>query len=334
MTAIGFTRYLAGILVGAVALAGPAMADQIVFKLGHVDTQASHSGVGVDAFAAEVAKLSNGTMKVEVFHSAKLGNIPEEIANTFRGAQDMHLIYPEFLASFVPEAKVISLPYVFNNLEHLQKFYKSDLWKPAIDRIEKEGAILLDTDWTWSIHDPRGFVATRPIFTPDEFKGFKMRIWEAKAAIETWRGFGTNPVVVPRGEMYLAFKQKIIEGGPETAGVWVDQKNAEHAKYWVRTEEYYQIINIMVNTKRFKSLTADQQKILFQAMTNAGEAFRQYSMRNFELKKRIAREKYGGNIIEPTLGPWREAAKTTIARLEADGFIPKGVIDKIRALDK
>ena len=55
--------------------------------------------------------------------------------------------------------------------------------------------------------------------------------------------------------MYLAFKQKIIEGGPETAGVWVDQKNAEHAKYWMRTEEYYQIINIMVNTKVWEGLS-------------------------------------------------------------------------------
>ena len=78
------------------------------------------------------------------------------------------------------EAKVISLPYVFNSLEHLQKFYKSDLWKPAVDAIEKNGAVLLDTEWAWTIHDPRGFCATRAVFTPAELSGLKMRIWEAQ----------------------------------------------------------------------------------------------------------------------------------------------------------
>jgi TRAP-type C4-dicarboxylate transport system substrate-binding protein len=325
--------FLAITVAGSV-IAGIAQAQVRTLKLGHVDRQESHSGVGVDAFAAEVTKRSDGTMKIEVFHAGKLGNIPTEIANTFSGAQDMHLIYPEFLASFAPEAKVISLPYVFNSLSHLQKFYRSDLWAPAVAAIEKNGAVLLDKDWTWTIHDPRGFNATRPIFTPADLKGLKIRIWEAKAAIETWKGFGANPVVVPRPEMYLAFKQKIIEGGPETAGVWVDQKNAEHAKYWIRTEEYYQAINIMVNTKTFDSLTAEQQNILRESMAAAGAAFRDYSKANFELKKRVAREEYGAHIIEPALAPWREAGKATIARLEADGFIPKGFVAKIRDLDR
>ena len=333
MTRTKLTTILAAVAVGAMTLGGNAWA-QKTLKLGHVDRQESHSGVGVDAFAAEVEKLSGGAMKVEVFHAGKLGNIPAQIANVFQGAQDMHLIYPEFLASFAPEAKVISLPYVFGSLGHLQKFYQSDLWKPAVDAIEANGAVLLDRNWTWMIHDPRGFNATRPIFSPDEMNGLKLRIWEAKAAIETWRGFGANTVVVPRPEMYLAFKQQIIEGGPETAGVWVDQKNAEHAKYWMRTEEYYQIINIMVNTKVWEGLSGEEQGILQQAMDNAGAAFRKYSQDNFELKKRIAREQYGGNIIEPTLGPWREAGKATIARLEADGFIPAGYVDQIRALDQ
>ncbi len=321
-------------ITATLALCGAVAAQTVTFKLGHVDAAASHSGVGVEAFAKAVDEMSGGSMKVEVFHAGKLGNIPAQIADTFSGSQDMHLIYPEFLASFVPEAKVISLPYVFNSLEHLKSFYKSDLWKPAIDRIEKNGAVLLDADWSWTIHDPRGFCSTVPVYSPADFSGFKMRIWEAKAAIETWKGFGSNPVVVPRPEMYLAFKQQIIQGGPETAGVWVDQKNVEHAKYWVRTEEYYQIINMMVNRNKYDSLSDAQKDILREAMAVGGEAFREYTKQNFEAKKLVARLQYGANIIEPALGPWREAAKKTISTLEADGFVPAGYVAKIRALDR
>ena len=78
-------------------------------------------------------------------------------------------------------------------------------------------------------------------------KGLKLRIWESRTAIATWQGFGANTIVVPRPEMYLAFQQGIIEGGPETIGIAVDQKNVELAKHWTRTDEYFQIINVMVN---------------------------------------------------------------------------------------
>lgn len=316
------------------ATAPVASAQSVTLRLGTVDNPDSHSGVGAETFAEEVARLSDGDMEVKVFHAGQLGNIPTQISNVFSGAQDIHLIYPEFLGSVSEEANVISLPYLFSGFDHLQEFYTSDLWQPMVDTLEERGAVILDEDWTWRILDPRGFVSVRPIFVPAELDGFKMRIWEAKAAIETWRGFGSNPVVVPRPEMYLAFQQGIIEGGPETAGIWVDQKNVEHAKYWVRTDEYHQIVNMMVNKETFDSLTKEQQDILRQAMVAAGEAFRSYSQQNFEAKKMQARTEYNANIIEPDLEPWREAGKETVDALVADGFVDAEYIEGIRALDE
>ena len=314
-------------------LPAPA-ADKLIFKLGTVDTANSHSGVGAEAFASEVARLSNGSMEVKVFHAGKLGNIPVQQTNVINGAQDMHLVYPEFLSQFFEEAKVISLPYLFNDLNHIQTFYTSDLWGGAMEKLEKQGAIVLDKEWTWWVKDPRGFISVRPIFTPKDLSGFKMRIWEAKAAIETWKGFGANPIVVPRPEMYLAFSQKIIEGGPETIGVSYDQKNAEMAKYWIRTQEYYQIINIMMNKKKYDSLTPEQKDILHQATMHAGKVFTAATQKNWETKKRKANLELGVSVIEPALKPWRKAGKITIERLAKDGFISESFIEKINGLAK
>lgn len=336
MSPCNIKHLLVSLLLGfTLLLTGAANAQEpIVLKLGHVDNPASHSGIGADAFAAEVDRLSGGKLKIEVFHSGKLGNIPTQITNVFSGAQDMHLIYPEFLASFIDQAKVISLPYVFDSLEHLQKFYTSALWQPAIDKIDAQGAVLLDRDWSWWIHDPRGFIATRPIFTPEELTGLKLRIWEAKPAIATWQGLGANTVVVPRPEMYLAFKQKIIEGGPETIGISYDQKNVEMAKYWIRTEEYYQIINIMMTKSKYESLPEELQDVLHQAMTTAGTMFREESLRGFTEKKDKAKAEYGVSVIEPALDPWRKKGEGVITQLEDEGFIPKGFVAEIRALNQ
>jgi len=325
---------LAIVITAILGLNGVAVADTVVFKLGQVDNPQSHSGVGVEAFAKEVARLSGGKMQVKLFHGGKLGNIPTQIANVNNGSQDMHLIYPEMLASYIPEAKVIPLPYVFNSVEHAQKFFKSELWKPANDVIEREGAVILDKKWTWWVNDPRGVISVRPIFTPKDMKGLKTRIWEAKAAIATWRGFGANTIVVPRSEAYLAYKQGILEGGPETIGLAYANKMVEVAKYWTLTAEYRQIVNVMINKDKYASLSSEQKNILQQAMISAGKIFAEASRKNFETKKIRSNIEYGVSCIEPAIKPWREAGAATVAKLEKEGFVSKDFIEKIRALDK
>ena len=305
---------------------------QVVLKLGTVDAQTSHSGVGAEAFAAEVAKLSNGSMKVEVFHAGKLGGIPDQQKNVLQGAQDLHLLYPEFLAGLIDETKIISAPYVFRDLNHAQAYLKSGLFKPGLDKLRSLGGMVLDTDWTWMQKDPRGLIAVRPVRTPQDLSGLKLRIWESKTAIETWRGLGANTIVVPRPEMYLAFKQGIIEGGPETIGIAYDQKNAEVAKYWTRTDEYFQIVNVMMNERKYNSLTPQQRDILHKAARAGGAAYAAESERGFTDKKNRAIKDFGVTILEPDLGPWRKQAEAVLVKLESDGVIPKGLAAKAKAL--
>ena len=318
--------------LGALLLAAGGASAQIVLKLGTVDAQASHSGVGADAFAAEVAKLSSGQLKVEVFHAGKLGGIPDQVKNVLSGAQDMHLLYPEFLTNLIEETKIISAPFVFRDLNHAQAYLKSDLFKPGLDKLHAMGGIVLDNSWSWMQKDPRGLISVRPVRTPKDLEGMKLRIWESKTAIETWRGLGANTIVVPRPEMYLAFKQGIIEGGPETIGIAYDQKNAEVAKYWTRTDEYYQIVNIMINEKKFLSLTPQQRDILQQAARTAALAYSAESERGFTEKKAKAVKDFGVTILEPDLAPWRQRSEQVVVKLENEGVIPKGIAAKVQAL--
>jgi TRAP-type C4-dicarboxylate transport system substrate-binding protein len=194
------------------------------------------------------------------------------------------------------------------------------------------GGVILDDSWSWHIKDPRGLISVRPVRTPDDLKGMKLRIWESKTAIETWRGLGANTLVVARPEMYLAFKQGIIEAGPETVGIAYDQKNAEVAKYWTRTEEYYQIINIMMNERKYNSLTQEQRDVLHQAARNASVAFQAESARGFTEKKDKAIKEFGVTVLEPDLAPWHKKAEQIQAKLESEGVIPKGLIGRAKAV--
>jgi TRAP-type C4-dicarboxylate transport system substrate-binding protein len=319
-------------LVIVLALPFAAQAQQISFRLGTVDTPNTHSGVGAEAFAAAVARLSNNAMRVQVFHAGQLGSIPEQQRNVLSGAQDMHLLYPEFLDSLIEETRIIAAPYVFRNHAHQQAFFRSELFRPAIERLRGLGGTIIDQDWTWWQMDPRGVIAVRPIRTLQDLQGLRLRIWESRTAIATWRGLGANTIVVPRPEMYLAFQQGIIEGGPETVGIAVDQRNAELAKFWTRTDEYFQIVNVMVNTRRWDGLTEDQRNILRAAAREGGQAYRAESERGFTVKRERAEREFHVTVIEPDLAPWRARAAEIVQQLEADGALPRGLAARVGAL--
>jgi TRAP-type transport system periplasmic protein len=194
------------------------------------------------------------------------------------------------------------------------------------------GGVVIDEEWTWWQMDPRGVITVRPIRTPQDLQGLRLRIWESRTAIETWRGLGANTIVVPRPEMYLAFRQGIIEGGPETIGIAVDVRNAELAKYWTRTDEYYQIVNVMVNVRRWQGLTDAQRQILRQAAREGGEAYRRESERGYTEKRQRAEREFGVTILEPDLAPWRERAAAILQTLESDGTIPRGLAARVQQI--
>ncbi len=180
--------------------------------------------------------------------------------------------------------------------------------------------------------DPRGLVTTRPIKTPDDVKGLKLRGRESRTAIATWQGLGANTIVVPRPEMYLAFRQGIIEGGPETIGIAVDQKIVEMAKHWTRTDEYFQIINVMINSNKWRGLTEEQRNILRQAAVDGGEAYKKGSLRGFTEKRQRAEKEFGVTVYEPDLAPWRTKASSIIQSLKADNTVPKGVPARVMGM--
>jgi TRAP-type C4-dicarboxylate transport system substrate-binding protein len=100
------------------------------------------------------------------------------------------------------------------------------------------------------------------------------------------------------------------------------------AKYWTRTDEYYQDVNIMMNAAKYNALTDAQKKILADAAKVGGKAYAAESERGFTEKRERARSEYGVTIIDPNPTPWRDKGKAVLAKLEVDGVIPKGLAEK------
>ena len=286
----------------------------------------------VERLGKKLEQQSNGRYSIQMFPSMQLGGEKEAVEQAQVGALQFARISVGVIGPIVDELNVFNMPFVFRDVKHMRAVIDGPIGTELLGKITNNAQTRL-VALCWMDGGARSvYNKVRPIRTPEDLKGLKLRIWESKTAIETWRGLGANTIVVPRPEMYLAFKQGIIEGGPETIGIAYDQKNAEVAKYWTRTDEYFQIVNVMMNEKKYSSLKADQRKIMHQAAQAGARAYAAESERGFTDKKAKAIKDFGVTILEPDLGPWRKQAEGVLVKLEAEGVIPKGLAAKAKAL--
>ena len=104
----------------------------------------------------------------------------------------------------------------------------------------------------------------------------------------------------------------------------------ELVKHATITHEYQQQVAIYMNNKKFESLPEDLQDILIGAANEAGDyCTEQINKVGAQMREELV-SKYGMNIYEVDLAPWREKAGEVHKELEKSGFVPEGLIDEIK----
>ena len=104
------------------------------------------------------------------------------------------------------------------------------------------------------------------------------------------------------------------------------------AKYWTRTDEYFQIINIMMNDRRWRGLDAAQQKMLHEFAAAAARHIHRSFRARLHREEGAGAPAGAGHRIEPAPGPWREKGAQVLANLKQSGVVPKELADRAAAL--
>jgi TRAP-type C4-dicarboxylate transport system substrate-binding protein len=169
--------------------------------------------------------------------------------------------------------------------------------------IEKHGIRLLNMYY----HGPRMLTtsAARPVKTPADVKGLKLRCPDITAWIDAWQGVGANVTAFPWGELYLALKQGIVDAQENPLGSIRDMKFYEVQKSVVLTEHIIDYPFVMINEKKWQSLKKYQKIIL-----DAFEEGRQYTINEGKEEERECLEFFkskGLDIVEINKSEWLKA---------------------------
>ncbi|KAF0219691.1 MAG: C4-dicarboxylate-binding protein [Rhodospirillaceae bacterium] len=260
-------RTLLGCLVAGVVASGSALAaDPIVIKFSHVVAPDTPKGKAAEMFKKLAEERTKGAVKVEVYPNSQLYKDKEEMEALQLGAVQM--LAPS-LAKFGPlgvkEFEVFDLPYIFPSKEVLRAVTDGPVGQGLLKKLETKGIRGLAY---WD----NGFKvlsANKPIKTPADLKGVKLRIQSSKVLDAQMRALGALPQSMAFSEVYQALQTGVVDGTENPPSNMYTQKMHEVQKHATVTNHGYLGYAVIVNKKFWDGLPADTRAVLEGAMNEA-----------------------------------------------------------------
>ena len=257
------------LFLSMIFLTGPSFGQQkYVLKFNHVLGQKEPYHQGFMNWAKAVDEKTKGGLKIEVFHSAQLG-VEEDILEQIRaGANIGQNTDSARMGMYVPGIACLNGPYFAENLAEVVKLTKAPTIKAFHDELaNKHGMKVLSFSW---VQGYRHFFTNKPIRSPEDLKGLRIRTPPAPIWQESVRALGATPVALAFGDMYPALQQKAMDGVELVYNNIPAGRFYEVLKYVSETHHIMLVNYEVISSKWFNALPADYQKILVEECEKAG----------------------------------------------------------------
>ncbi len=244
---------------------GKAESSTKKLKLAHALTEGHPVHLAMVEFAKEVNEKTNGKIEVLIFPNGQLGGEREITELMQAGAIDMIKTNAGPLESFAREYSVLSLPYLFRDMDHHLKVVKSEIGESILGATADRGFIGL----TFYNSGTRNMYTKKPVEKVDDLKGMKIRVQTSKTMVRMTELLGGSPSPLSFGEIYTALQQGVVDGAENNLISYADSKHYEVAPYFTFDEHSISPDVLIMNINAWNKLTDEEKKIVKQAALNS-----------------------------------------------------------------
>ena len=291
----------------------PADAAEFNFKFG-ASSPMDHPAMARTKVAADkIRQASNGRLDISIFPSSQLGGDTAMISQVISGAMQMYLLPIDLLAPRKSVCGITGIGFAFPNYDTVWAAMDGDLGKHLRASAADLGITCLETSYD---HGFRQVTAkSKPINSPEDLRGFKIRLPVAPYFIALFRHLGAAPTSMNFSEVYSALQTGVVDG-QENPLVLIDTaKLYEVQKYCSLTNHVWSGFHVGFNTAAWKKLPADLQKSVTEIFTGEVKAQRQDFFKMTQDEQKGLTEK-GMAFNTPDIKPFREM-------LTKSGFYPE-----------
>ena len=248
--------------------------------------------VGAYYLGNEIARRSDNTITTRVFHSGVLsgGKGEAEIEMCQQGTIEMHITSTAYLANLVPRTSIVSLPFLFRDIDQVTALIRSQ--SRVLGTINKE----LNTK---NLHIlawwPRGFRqltnSKLPVEKISDLRGLKLRVMNNPLYADNMRAMLANPVPMAWGEVYNGLQLKTIDGQENAEDVIYNSRLYEAQRFMTIWDYSIDLEVVLVNLNWWTNLPKDHRDLISKVATESVAVEEQLLRKNtILLRKKIADE--------------------------------------------
>ena len=300
-------------LVGAALSLGSVTSAfaETTIKLSHNHPRDHAVHKAMTQFAKDVKELTDGEVKIRIYPDAQLGTQRESMELMQNGALDMVKSNAAELEAFSPAYSAFNLPYLFRDKAHYYSVTDGELGREILDSSDKSGFIGV----TYYDAGARSFYTSKPIKTPEDLKGLKVRVQPSPTAIAMVQSLGGSPTPLAYGELYTALQQGVVDAAENNIPSFSLSRHSEVSKYYSLDEHTMVPDVLVISTKTYDKLTVEQQEALMKAAKDSSEFMKELWAES-EAKERSKAESMGVTFVQPDKAAFVAAVQPMYAELE------------------
>jgi tripartite ATP-independent transporter DctP family solute receptor len=217
---------------------------------------------GMVYMADMVDEKSGGKLKIEIYPSGQLGQERECLELLQIGSLAMTKVSASVMENFAPSYKVLSLPYIFRDPAHSYRVMDGEIGQEILTQGQKfwlRGLTFYDAGY-------RSFYTKeRPVSSPDDLRGLKIRVQPSNTAMNMVRAFGGSPTPISWGELYTALQQGVVDGAENNSPSFYFSRHYEVCKYYSLNEHTAVPDVLLISTVIWKKLSDQEKKWVLEA---------------------------------------------------------------------
>lgn len=274
-----------------------------------------------------IEEKTKGKIKINVFHSAQLGNEKDTIEQTRFGVIDINRINMAPFNNLIPATNVPSLPFIFRSVAHMRTVMDGTIGDGLLKEFEKHDLVGL------AFYDSgsRSFYnSKRPITKPEDMKGMKIRVQQSDMFVALVSALGANATPMAFGEVYSALQTGVIDGAENNWPSFESTKHFEVSKFYSITEHSLSPEVLVMSKKSFEKLSKEDQAIVKAAAKESVAKMRE--LWDAREKSSEAKVKAGGAVVNSLeKQPFIDAMKPVYEKFVTDAAL-KDMVAKIQAV--
>jgi tripartite ATP-independent transporter DctP family solute receptor len=304
-------RLLAAGSAACVAVGAPytarAQQAQWTYKFANNLPDTHPMNVRAREMAAAIKQETGGRFDLQIFPSSQLGSDTDTLSQLRSGGVEFFMLSGLILATLVPAASINGMGFAFPDYDTVWKAMDGDLGAYIRAQIAKANLVAMDKIWDNGFRQTT--TSTKPVVTPDDFRGMKLRVPPSPLWTSMFKAFDAAPASINFNEVYSALQTKIVDGEENPLAIIATAKLYEVQKYCSLTNHMWDGFWCLANRQAWDALPDDVRAIITKNVNAAAVKEREdVAKLNANLRQDLASK--GLQFNQPDPAPFRDKLRS------------------------